>query len=93
LSVLKVITRREGDGRVLGVHGAGSVQGPSKPGSPHGSGLGVFRWVVERTLAWLHRFRRLALVDAGIKRQHFRRSCRQKNQPSARMQYARYSSF
>ena len=26
----------------------------------HGSGLGVFRWVVERTLAWLHRFRRLA---------------------------------
>ena len=33
--------------------------GPSKPGSPHGSGL--FRWVVERTLAWLHRFRRLAL--------------------------------
>ena len=35
-------------GRVLGVHGAGS-------------GLGVFRWVVERTLAWLHRFHRLAL--------------------------------
>ena len=34
---------------------------PCKPGSPHGSGLGVFRWVVERTLAWLHRFRRLAL--------------------------------
>ena len=26
-----------------------------------GSGIGVFRWVVERTLAWLHRFRRLAL--------------------------------
>jgi transposase len=35
--------------------------GLSKPGSPHGSGLGVFRWVVERTLAWLHRFRRLEL--------------------------------
>ncbi len=27
--------------------------------TPHGSGLGVARWVVERTLAWLHRFRRL----------------------------------
>jgi transposase len=27
--------------------------------TPHGSGLGVFRWVVERTLAWLHQFRRL----------------------------------
>ena len=27
----------------------------------HGSGLGQIRWVVERTLAWLHRFRRLSL--------------------------------
>lgn len=25
----------------------------------HGSGLGVYRWVVERTLGWLHQFRRL----------------------------------
>lgn len=25
----------------------------------HGSGLGVTRWVVERTNAWLHQFRRL----------------------------------
>ena len=25
----------------------------------HGSHLGVFRWVVERTLSWLHQFRRL----------------------------------
>ncbi len=25
----------------------------------HGSGLGVYRWVVERTNAWLHQFRRL----------------------------------
>ena len=25
----------------------------------HGSGLGVFRWVVERTFSWLHQFRRL----------------------------------
>ena len=31
LSVLKVITRREGGGRVLGVHGAGSVRGPPCP--------------------------------------------------------------
>jgi transposase len=29
--------------------------------TPHGSGLGRTRWVVERTLAWLHRFRRLAV--------------------------------
>ena len=25
----------------------------------HGSGLGIFRWMVERTIAWLHQFRRL----------------------------------
>jgi transposase len=29
--------------------------------TPHGSGLGVFRWVVERTLSWLHQFRRLRI--------------------------------
>jgi transposase len=33
----------------------------AKRGCPHGSGLGRTRWVVERTLAWLHRFRRLNL--------------------------------
>ena len=27
----------------------------------HGSGLGVLRWVVERTFAWLHQFRRLRI--------------------------------
>lgn len=26
---------------------------------PHGSGLGIYRWVVERTNSWLHQFRRL----------------------------------
>lgn len=31
----------------------------AKRGRPHGSRLGRTRWVVERTLAWLHRFRRL----------------------------------
>jgi transposase len=29
------------------------------PGSAHGSGLGTKRWVVERTIAWLHQYRRL----------------------------------
>ena len=28
---------------------------------PHGSGLGIYRWVVERTLSWLHQFRRLRI--------------------------------
>ncbi|WUJ41427.1 IS5 family transposase [Streptomyces sp. NBC_00386] len=30
-------------------------------GVEHGSGLGIFRWVVERTIAWLHDFRRLRI--------------------------------
>ncbi|REE57724.1 DDE family transposase [Streptomyces sp. 3212.3] len=31
----------------------------ARRGTGHGSGLGVYRWVVERTFAWLHGFRRL----------------------------------
>lgn len=31
----------------------------AKRNTPHGSGLGKYRWVVERTLCWLHQFRRL----------------------------------
>lgn len=31
----------------------------AKRNTEHGSGLGVYRWVVERTIAWLHQFRRL----------------------------------
>ena len=33
----------------------------AKRNTDHGSGLGVYRWVVERTLAWLHQFRRLRI--------------------------------
>ena len=33
----------------------------AKRGTAHGSGLGVYRWVVERTLSWLHQFRKLRL--------------------------------
>lgn len=31
------------------------------PTTSHGSGLGKTRWVVERTIAWLHSFRRLKI--------------------------------
>ena len=31
----------------------------AKRKTEHGSGLGKFRWVVERTISWLHQFRRL----------------------------------
>jgi transposase len=33
----------------------------AKRRTPHGSGLGKYRWVVERTLSWLHQFRRLRI--------------------------------
>jgi hypothetical protein len=29
------------------------------PKSRHGSGLGTKRWVIQRTIAWLHQYRRL----------------------------------
>jgi hypothetical protein len=37
--------------------------GPTSPrrGQPHGSGLGVVRWVVERTIAWYHGMKRLRI--------------------------------
>jgi transposase len=33
----------------------------ARRGAPHGSGLGVYRWVVERTLSWLHGKRKLRI--------------------------------
>ncbi|OKJ09015.1 transposase [Streptomyces sp. CB00316] len=33
----------------------------ARRGTPHGSGLGKTRWVVERTFAWLHQFKRLRI--------------------------------
>ncbi len=33
----------------------------ARRGSEHGSGLGIYRWVVERTASWLHSFRKLRL--------------------------------
>jgi len=61
LSVLKVITRREGGGRVLGVHGAGSVQGPPSPAVVMAAASASSAGLSNAPLAWLHRFRRLAL--------------------------------
>lgn len=33
----------------------------ARRGTTHGSGLGKTRWVVERTFAWLHQFKRLRI--------------------------------
>ncbi len=33
----------------------------ARRGTEHGSGLGRWRWVVERTFAWLHNLRRLRI--------------------------------
>ena len=39
--------------------------------TPHGSGLGVFRWVAERTISWLHGFRKLRLVTEKTEAMQF----------------------
>lgn len=58
-------------------------------GLPHGSSLGDYRWVVERTMAWLHEFRRhrirwerrddihafLGLATCLITHRHVQRHC------------------
>lgn len=33
----------------------------ARRGQPHGSGLGSVRWVIERTIAWYHGFKRLRI--------------------------------
>ncbi|UGQ12039.1 IS5 family transposase [Yinghuangia sp. ASG 101] len=43
------------------VRARGIVPAIARRGTPHGSGLGVHRWVVERSFAWLHGFRRLRI--------------------------------
>ncbi|CAL9444742.1 hypothetical protein SUDANB174_02305 [Streptomyces sp. enrichment culture] len=37
----------------------------AKRGEPHGTGPGICRYVVERTIAWLHGFRRLRIRWEG----------------------------
>jgi transposase len=36
---------------------------PARRSTPHGSGLGKYRWPVERTLSWMHQNRRLRMHD------------------------------
>ena len=43
------------------VHAKGIRTRIARRGQPHGSGLGVFRWVVERTIAWYHGMKRLRI--------------------------------
>jgi transposase len=43
----------------------------AKRRTPHGSGLGVFRWVVERTISWLHGFRKLRFVTEKTQEMQF----------------------
>jgi transposase len=43
----------------------------AKRQTKHGSGLGVFRWVAERTLSWMHSFRKLRLVTEKTQEMQF----------------------
>jgi len=41
------------------VRARGITPNIARRGQPHGSGLGTLRWVVERSFAWLHAFKRI----------------------------------
>lgn len=43
------------------LQGLGITDRLARKGWPHGSGLGKTRWVIERSLSWLHQFRRLRI--------------------------------
>jgi hypothetical protein len=43
------------------VRGMGITPLFARRGQPHGSGLGVVRWVIERTIAWYHGMKRLRI--------------------------------
>ncbi len=43
----------------------------ARRGAEHGSGLGKQRWVVERSFAWLHNFRRLRTRYERLPELHF----------------------
>ena len=51
----------DSDGNRDGVRRRGGKPLIPKRRSPHGSGLGKYRWVVERAESWLHKYRRLKL--------------------------------
>jgi transposase len=42
----------------------------ARRGTEHGSGMGIYRWVVERTASWLHSFRKLRLRTDRAARIH-----------------------
>jgi len=43
----------------------------AKRNTAHGSGLGLFRWVAERTISWLHGFRKLRFVTEKTQEMQF----------------------
>jgi transposase len=43
------------------LHSVGTTPRIARRFTEHGSGLGIYRWVVERTISWLHQFRRLRI--------------------------------
>ena len=43
------------------LQGLGIIDMLARVGEAHGSGLGKTRWVIERSLSWLHQFRRLRI--------------------------------
>jgi transposase len=49
-----------------GLRDRGIIPFLAKRNTEHGSGLGRWRWVVERTFAWLNQFRRLRILVSWL---------------------------
>lgn len=52
------------------LHARGIRTQIARRNTKHGSGLGTTRWVVERTFAWLHQFRRLRVRYERLAEMH-----------------------
>ena len=51
----------DSDAHRRALSGRGVATAIARRGEPHGSGLGIFRYVVEQAIALLHQFRRLKI--------------------------------
>lgn len=63
-SIAKVMRGYAHDKYRKPLHAARMATATARRGEPHGPGLGKTRWVVERTIAWLHKFKRLRAFRA-----------------------------
>jgi len=60
----------QSEGRRLALSARAIATEIARRNAPHGSGLGVYRWYVEQSLALMHQFKRLRVRDDRSDRVH-----------------------